>query len=58
MNKTVLYGSITLFGFIGSYAPTLWGDNNMLSPFSIIGGLIGGLFGIWAALKLNEYIGG
>jgi len=57
MNKALLWGSITVFSIIGSYIPALW-HADMLSAASILGGLIGGLFGIWAALKLNEYIGG
>jgi hypothetical protein len=57
MNKALLWGSITVFSIIGSYIPALW-HADMFSAASILGGLIGGLFGIWAALKINEYIGG
>jgi hypothetical protein len=58
MNKALLWGSITVFGFIGSYIPTLWGDSSMFSPVSIIGGLLGSFFGIWVALRINDYVGG
>ena len=51
-----MYLMITIFGTVGSYVPTLWGDNNFLSGWSILGGAIGGLFGIWAAVKANEYL--
>ncbi|HSX17937.1 MAG TPA: hypothetical protein VLE51_01100 [Candidatus Saccharimonadales bacterium] len=57
MNKRLLWGSITIFSIIGSYIPVLWHASEF-SAASILGGLIGGLFGIWAAIKLNEYMGG
>lgn len=50
--KQVVILSATLFGAIGSYVPVLFGDNDILSGWSIVGGMIGGFFGIWAAVKL------
>ncbi len=38
---------------VGSYIPTLWGDN-MLSMSSIIFSAIGGFLGIYLGWKLGE----
>ncbi len=51
-----MYLMITIFGTIGSYIPVLFGDSSFLSPWSILGGAIGSFFGIWVAIKANEYI--
>jgi hypothetical protein len=48
--------SITVFGFIGSYIPILLFHAGGFSIWSILGGLVGSVFGIWAAIKANEYI--
>lgn len=55
VNKTLLYGSVAVFGTIGGYVPSLW----HAGPFSasgILGGIVGTIFGIWAAFKINDYI--
>lgn len=41
---------VTVFSTIGSLVPMLFGDNDLLGGWSIVGGLIGGLFGIWLAV--------
>ncbi|MDQ5932350.1 MAG: hypothetical protein WBK76_02870 [Candidatus Saccharimonadales bacterium] len=51
MKQLALLGAI-LFGAIGSYVPALFGDTNLLSGWSILGGMVGGLFGIWVGVKL------
>jgi hypothetical protein len=54
MNKKVILFFASIFSIIGAYVPILFGDTDMLSGWSILGGLIGGFFGIWlgvAALK-------
>ena len=55
MSKGLMYFCITVGGAIGGYIPVLFGAGG-LSFISIVGGAIGGLAGIWAAVKLNEYI--
>jgi len=55
MNKGLMWISITVGGLIGSYIPVLFGSGS-LSGWSILGGGVGGLAGIWAAVKLNGYI--
>jgi hypothetical protein len=57
MNKGLLTLMAGIFGFIGSYIPVLLGDNDLLSGWSILGGVIGGLFGIWVGVKLAKRFG-
>jgi ABC-type dipeptide/oligopeptide/nickel transport system permease component len=53
--KWLIYGSVFIFSTIGAYIPALW-HANLLSISSILGGIIGTIFGIWAAIKLNNYV--
>ena len=39
---------------IGAYVPTLFGDTDMLSGWSILGGLVGGFIGIWLGVKIGQ----
>lgn len=55
MNKKTIWISITVFGVIGSYLPALFGAGGELSGWSILGGFVGSLFGIWAGVQLNNY---
>lgn len=45
--KQIILLSATIFGIAGAYVPVLFGDTDMLSGWSILGGLVGGIFGIW-----------
>lgn len=53
MKQMALLGA-TVFGIIGAYIPALFGDTEMLSGWSILGGTIGGFFGIWVGVKLYK----
>ena len=55
MTKGLVYLLIFVGGAIGSYIPALFGQD-MFSLASIIGGAIGSIAGIWAAVKLNNYM--
>ena len=57
MNKGWLTLMAGIFGTIGAYVPVLFGDNDLLSGWSILGGVIGGLFGIWVGVKLAKRYG-
>ncbi len=57
MNKTILWLSITIFGGIGGWLPSLLGDSSMLSGWAILGSTIGGVFGIFAAKYISDYVG-
>jgi hypothetical protein len=55
MTKGLVYLLVFVGGIIGSYVPVLFGQD-AFSAISIIGGVIGSLAGIWAAVKLQNYI--
>jgi ABC-type lipoprotein release transport system permease subunit len=55
MSKALLYGSVLIFSTIGSYMPVLW-HAGFFSFSSIIGGIVGTIVGIWAAIKINDYV--
>ncbi|MBX4197307.1 hypothetical protein KW801_01980 [Candidatus Saccharibacteria bacterium] len=55
MGKGLIYGSVLIFSTIGGYIPTLW-HAGFFSISSIIGGIIGTVIGIWAAIKINNYV--
>lgn len=57
MNKKYLLVMATLGGAAGSYVPVLFGDTSLLDGWIILGGLIGGLFGIWVGVKLSNRFG-
>lgn len=52
MNKTMMYLFITIGGAIGGYLPVLFGASG-IGVWSILGSTVGGLLGIWAAVKLS-----
>jgi hypothetical protein len=53
--KKLIYGSVLIFSTIGSYIPVLW-HAGFFSISSILGGVIGTFFGIWVAIKVNNYV--
>ena len=55
--KQVILLFATIFGVAGAYVPMLFGDNNLLSGWSILGGLVGGIFGIWLGALIAKRIG-
>lgn len=54
MNKRVLMLCAIIFGAIGGYVPVLFGDNDLLSGWSLLGGLVGGLTGIWLGVVVSK----
>lgn len=44
----------TVFGILGGYLPVFFGDNNALDGWGILGGLVGGLFGIWLGIVVSK----
>jgi hypothetical protein len=57
MNKKLLLVMATVGGAVGSYAPMLFGDMAFFDGWQLLGGLIGGLFGIWVGVKLSKRFG-
>jgi hypothetical protein len=54
MNKKMILLFATVFSIGGAYVPVLFGDTDMLSGWSILGGLVGGLFGIWLGVVVSK----
>ncbi|HRF28205.1 MAG TPA: hypothetical protein PL051_01005 [Candidatus Saccharibacteria bacterium] len=57
MNKSVILLLAGVFGTVGAYIPVLFGDNDFLSGWSILGSMLGGFFGIWLAVWIGKRIG-
>lgn len=56
MNKGLILLFVAIFSIIGSYIPILLGES-MLSGWSILGGMVGGLFGIWLGAWASKRYG-
>jgi uncharacterized membrane protein YfcA len=54
MNKRLILFFATAFGAIGGYLPTLFGDTQILDGWTILGGFIGGLFGVWFGAYVSK----
>ena len=57
MNKKIISIMAVLGGMAGSYVPVLFGDNELLDGWSILGGVIGGFLGIWLGVVLSKRYG-
>lgn len=44
----------TIFSIVGAYVPVLFGDTDFFSGWSILGGFIGGIFGIWVGVQVSK----
>lgn len=53
MDKKVLWLLISIFGFIGSWIPTLLGASSF-SGWSLLGSALGGFFGIFVFWKIDN----
>jgi hypothetical protein len=54
--KWLIYTSVFIFSTIGGYIPSLW-HAGIFSAWGLIGGTVGTVFGIWAAIKARDYFG-
>lgn len=54
MSKRTILIFATVFGIAGGYIPYLFGDTNMLDGWGILGGLVGGIFGIWLGVVMAK----
>lgn len=54
MNKKVILLFATVFSIAGGYVPVLFGDSDLLDGWSILGGLVGGVFGIWLGAIVSK----
>lgn len=53
--KAIIWVCVILFSGIGGYVPILLGSS-FLSPLSVLGNTIGGLFGIWVGFKVGKMV--
>jgi len=54
MNKTIIMFFTIVFGLAGSYLPMLFGNYDIFSVWSILGGLVFGFFGIWFGVMASK----
>lgn len=57
MNKLMITLGMSVGSTLGALLPQLWGDHDFLSLASITLGVVGGLLGIWAGVKLGKLLG-
>jgi len=54
MNKKIYLIFAMIFSVVGAYIPILLGDRELISGWSILGGLIGGFIGIWLGVIVSK----
>lgn len=54
MNKYVIMFCLVIFELVGGYLPVLIFKVDMFSGWGILGGAIGGFFGIWVGVKISQ----
>ena len=54
MNKHVILFFAVIFELIGNFVPMLFGNNDLFSVWSIVGGVVGGLFGVWVGVMVSK----
>lgn len=54
--KGLMLICITVGGIIGGWIGTMMDHGNGLGGWSLLLGTVGSLVGIWAAIKINDYI--
>lgn len=54
MNKAIIMFFTVVFGLAGNFFPYLVGESEMFSGWCILGGFIGGLFGIWIGVTVAK----
>lgn len=56
MYKLFITLGAAIGGIAGAYIPTLWGDTDLFSVWSIVFSVIGGLVGIWVGYLIADRI--
>ena len=54
MNKTIVMICASVGMTIGGFVPWVFGDHDLMSGWAILGGLIGGIVGIWIGVKVTK----
>lgn len=53
--KIMIYVGASIGGLVGAYIPILFMHANGLSGWSLLGGFIGTIAGIWPGYKIGQY---
>lgn len=56
MNKILIAIGMGIGSTLGALLPQLWGDNDFLSPVSILLSLVFGIVGIWLGHKTAQQL--
>lgn len=56
MNKSIIMFSAVGFSTAGSFLPMLFGNNDLFSLWSIGGGVVFGLFGVWVGIQISKRV--
>jgi len=54
MNKTAVYIGASIFGAVGSFLGSLLDKGNFFGVWGLLGGLVGGVLGIYLAYKFQQ----
>ncbi len=54
MYKLLITIGAAIGGIVGAYIPSLFGDTDIFSPWSILGSTVGALVGIWLGYLLAK----
>jgi hypothetical protein len=54
MNKRVILFFATVFSIAGGYLPVLLGDKELIDGWTILLGLVGGIFGVWVGVVVSK----
>lgn len=56
MNRTIIIFFTIVFSLVGNYLPILLLNVDIFSGWTILGGLIGGFFGIWLGVIVSKRV--
>jgi len=59
MNKTIIMFFMVIFSILGGCLPMLFGGGveDTIGGWGILGGLVGGLFGVWVGVVVSKRVG-
>lgn len=57
MNKAIILFFVIIFELAGNFVPFLFGATDIFSIWGILGGVIGGFFGIWVGVIVSKRLG-
>lgn len=55
--KTIVMSCVTIGMVGGGFLPWVFGDRSLVGGWEVLGGLLGGIAGIWLGTKIAKNIG-